>query len=356
MAAIPSELSDVRDKLRAQGTSIPGSARELLSWFKAERRGPLVNAYIRAALDELRLVTEPDFETVNIDAPLAFKWTPDVPAGSSNGTGEAPTPSLAISDHTILEDSSSKKREDPTLRVRILSAAIRYPIVVAPEDPKTKATTLMLSKDFSQLPVFGNHKLHGAISWRSIGRRLVLGAKVTRVSECVEDPIEIRSDTPLLQAIELITKSDYALIIDEGRRLVGLVTTADVSREFRTLSEPFLLLREAENYIRNLLESRFSIQDLKQFRDPNIKREIYSVADLTLGEYLRALADDGTWAQLQLPVDRKFFVNSLDQIRSIRNDVMHFDPDPIESSRLTMLTDFVRLLQALGECVPDTVK
>ena len=74
--------------------------------------------------------------------------------------------------------------------------------------------------------------------------------------------------------------------------------------------------------------------------------------DLSLGEMLRALERDLGWNELRLPLDRDLFMQSLQVVRTIRNDVMHFDPDPIESERLDTLNDFVRLLQALGECSP----
>ncbi len=46
-------------------------------------------------------------------------------------------------------------------------------------------------------------------------------------------------------------------------------------------------------------------------------------------------------------IDRNIFISKLDEIRRIRNDVMHFDPDGVAESDLAMLQDFVRFLQDL---------
>ncbi len=339
MANIPHALKEFRESLAA-GRNSEVSPRTVVGWFGSGRRSALINSYIYAALAQVGLRAIEDFESINLDAPLTFELL------------EVPVPDETPLETQSRESAQTRKRDDPTLRVQVLSAAIRYPEIVLPTAPLSRAITIMLAKDYSQLPVVGNHKLSGAVSWRSIGRRLSLGARAAVVSDCLEDAAEIRLDTPLLSAIEQITKTEFALIVDSSRHLKGLVTTADLSREFKTLSEPFLLLRETENYIRTLMADAFTLDELQSFRDPNIRRNIVSVDDLSLGEMLRALERDLGWRKLQLPLDRDLFMKSLQVVRTIRNDVMHFDPDPIESERLNTLIEFVRLLQALGERSP----
>jgi CBS domain-containing protein len=339
MPNIPNALKEFRESVAA-GRNGEVSPRTIVGWFGSERRSALINSYVHAALAQVGLRVLEDFESVNIDAPLTFELL-EIPERDE-------TPQET--DHQ--ESAQTRKRDDPTLRVQVLSAAIRFPEVVLPTAPLSRAITIMLAKDYSQLPVIANHKLRGAISWRSIGRRLSLGAQATVVSDCLEDAAEIRLDTPLLSAIEQITRTEFALIVDSSRQLKGLVTTADLSREFKTLSEPFLLLRETENYIRTLMADAFTLNELQSFRDPKIRRKIASVDDLSLGEMLRGLERDSSWNKLRLPLDRDLFMESLEVVRTIRNDVMHFDPDPIESERLSTLNEFVRLLQALGECSP----
>ena len=339
MINVPDALKEFRARLAA-GEKVDVTPRTVVSWFGSERRSALINSYIQSALAQVGLRVVDDFETVNLDATLTFDLI------------SSAAPSETAQHLDLAEQSPTRKRDDPTLRVQVLSAAIRYPVTVLPTAPLSRAVTIMLAKDYSQLPVVVNRKLHGAVSWRSIGRRLSLGAHATNVSDCVENASEIRLDTPLLSAIEQITQTEFALIVDSTRQLKGLVTTADLSREFKTLSEPFLLLRETENYIRSVMADAFTLDELQSFRDPNIGRKIESVDNLSLGEMLRALERDESWSKIRLPLDRDLFIENLQVVRTIRNDVMHFDPDPIESERLVILNEFVRLLQALGDYGP----
>jgi hypothetical protein len=74
---------------------------------------------------------------------------------------------------------------------------------------------------------------------------------------------------------------------------------------------------------------------------------VEAISDLSFGEYLRLLEKDDRWAKLGLSLDRKTFCNNLDEVRKIRNDVMHFDPDGVPTSDLEKLRDFARFLQRL---------
>jgi len=50
-----------------------------------------------------------------------------------------------------------------------------------------------------------------------------------------------------------------------------------------------------------------------------------------------------------LGVDRVVFGKGLDEVRRIRNDVMHFDPDGLSDEDLATLRRFVQFLQGLRE-------
>jgi hypothetical protein len=112
------------------------------------------------------------------------------------------------------------------------------------------------------------------------------------------------------------------------------------------LGEPFLILGEIENHIRILIEGKFTKQDLAEARNPtDAGREIESVSDLTFGEYVRLLENPDRWDKLDLALDRVTFVKDLEEVRIIRNDVMHFDPEGIDDGDLKKLRDFVAFLQ-----------
>lgn len=106
---------------------------------------------------------------------------------------------------------------------------------------------------------------------------------------------------------------------------------------------------EIENYIRKMLQDNFTIEELKAACDPTAAdRDIQCVSDLTLGEYLRLIANPDNWNKLAISVDRELFIKRMDEVRNIRNDVMHFDTDPVVETDLVKLRDFVRLMQRLA--------
>jgi hypothetical protein len=161
---------------------------------------------------------------------------------------------------------------------------------------------------------------------------------------------EVSADTYIFAAIDDIVRHQYALIRDPEKVISGIVTTTDLSLQFRQLGEPFLLLGEIENYIRRMVQDKYTIDELREACDPsNEKREIESISDLTFGEYLRLLENPDRWSKLALSIDRGLFVKQLDEIRQIRNDVMHFDPDGIPDEDVEKLRRFVRLMQDLAK-------
>jgi hypothetical protein len=116
--------------------------------------------------------------------------------------------------------------------------------------------------------------------------------------------------------------------------------------QFQQLGEPFLLLGEIENHVRSFLAGKFSREELATLRDPgDASRPIEDISDLGFGDYLRLLQEPSRWERIRLGLDRKCFIKELDEVRQIRNDVMHFDPDGIGDNDLAALRKFVLFLQ-----------
>jgi hypothetical protein len=170
----------------------------------------------------------------------------------------------------------------------------------------------------------------------------------------MERPHLISADTSLFDAIREIVDNQYVLIRDSTNKIAGIVTTSDLSLQFRQLAEPFLLLGEIENHVRGLVErGEFTKVDLQECCDPSAgEREIDNVYDLSFGEYIRLLENEKRWLQVNLGIDRKIFIADLDRVRQIRNDVMHFDPDPVSDEDLYDLRRFTGFLQKLQSALP----
>ncbi len=167
----------------------------------------------------------------------------------------------------------------------------------------------------------------------------------------MDEAVEIRSDRSLFEALTPIARHDYVLVRNSAdNRISGIITSSDLGQQFRQLAEPFLLIGEIENQLRRLLDGKFSADELQVSRNPDDPgRPIASIADLSFGEYIRVLEEPGRWARIGLKLDRATMKDDLDRVRAIRNDVMHFDPDPPNDDDIRFLRDFSTFLRGLSE-------
>ena len=341
-------LPGIASALRNGESVPPVTVRTFLDWFFAsQRRGRWIVRYIRKRLDELDLRTVPDFESTYLGAEINFELvmpepTRDVPVQVET------VDSVTMSDHTEVR-IVTVTFDDPTYRISKLGAANRRPMSVKPDSSLTEAVTLMMANDFSQLPVMTNERdVKGAVSWKSIGSRLALRKTPMWVRDVMEPHAEVSTDASLFTAIRVIVEHDYALVRSADQRVVGIITTSDLSLQFQQLSEPFLMLGEIENHIRKILGSKFTQEELVSVKDPGDgERTVEAASDLTFGEYQRLLEAPARWAKLNLNLDRAMFIRQLEKVREIRNDVMHFDPDGIEDDALEVLRDFAKFLRVL---------
>lgn len=343
-----SPLEQIRDLLNAGEDGGRVTVRTLIAWFGAERRGVWVEQRVRARLEDAGLETVPDFDIVPLDASVGFrlKTTHDVLAPVPATDLSIGVPCAAVPEPIVQPVLIAGGSEEPAFRVGRLDSAINTPLSVKPDAPLQQVITLMLLHDFSQLPVMQNERdVKGIVSWEVIGSKLAVGSKVSTAADCMRPHHEVGSHESLFKVISQIVEHSCVLVRDETRVVTGIVTTADLSLQFQQLSEPFLLLSEIESHIRALIAGRFTQAELKAVRDPSDSdREISSVSDLTFGEYIRLLESPERWLKTGIKVDRGLFVKELDEIRRIRNDVVHFDPDGIEPKDHARLLKFVQFI------------
>lgn len=309
------------------------SVRRLLGLFGYAKRGRLVNAGIRNALEDNGLRTTPDFESVWIDREISIELDRE----SMNGS------------------ESAVAFDDPTVRIDALAAAHHRPEVVDPDKPLHDATTVMLLNDYSQLPVTKNRrKIRGMITWKSIGSRLSSGVECNLVRHCMNPDVqEVRLGTPLLDAVSAIASHGYTLVRSSTDEIVGIVTTSDLSREFHELASPFLLIGEIEKYLHTLVHGRFTTEELQAALPEGLTAT--GTADLTLGGYCRLLQKPANWDKLRLEFSRELFVDRLEAVRQIRNEVMHFRPDGLDPEKQQVLQGLVAFFRHLARMgVVDT--
>jgi len=151
MSLADGKLKSIRSQIK-KGVAPPRErVRWFLLWFGAERRGWNVVRHIRSKLDHYGLTTIPNFEYPPIDGYISF---------ANAGEQASDTNSATIV-------------PDPTYRIGRLASASSPPVSVKPDSTLQQAVTLMLTNDFSQLPVMTTEReVKGVISWKTIGSRL----------------------------------------------------------------------------------------------------------------------------------------------------------------------------------------
>lgn len=320
----------------ANGSPTTISIRELLSYVDAERRGTRVVADIQQALDRHGLVTEPAFTSGWIDNLVELRSV------SSEDT---------IGDHRLSQvsaDDDAPQSAEMTLSVSSLKSAGAGATSIERNSDLAHARALMLRHDYSQLAVMtGAHRLVGAVSWESMARAAIRNPDFS-LRDATISTRPVAPDDDLIALIPTIVEQGFVFVARPDHTLGGIVTTADLSSQFGTVAKPFLLIGEIERRLRRVLSTYFQPAELADVRDPSdTARSIGSVDDLTLGEIERCVENKENWRRLSWPVDRVEFVSALGEVREIRNDVMHFSPDPLTADQERVLHNFVRWLRVM---------
>lgn len=168
------QLAVVAGQLRTGTPPAPVAVRTFLSWFGIQRRAYYKVRAIRAALKKAGLLTVPDFESAYIDAPMTFALPPVSAAGNiplppvtgTGSSGASASLSVATPEGVAIPAFLGGATADPTYRIGNLAAANNPPIGVKPGASLQEAVTLLLSHDFSQLPVMQTeYAVKGMVSW-----------------------------------------------------------------------------------------------------------------------------------------------------------------------------------------------
>jgi hypothetical protein len=365
--------------------------RRLLALAGAERRGWAIMRRIAEALDDQGLETDPDFRSAWIDGLISIKLkvdpnTEDVSAehvATPNSDmadedeeldpfSEDPCPDVETANEDgedpIADDlnspdgnqgvieipvaapidppSSVMAPGDPVRRISSMASANRGVARVLLSDPLQVATTLMRFEGFSQLAIMQSEReVRGIISWESIAKRSMLQPEPKLVSDCRVDAQVIDADGSLFEALPTIEKFDYVLVRSKEKKITGIVTASDLAVELRSLSYPFMSIGTIEGLIRRKLHPQITVTDLALLEEHSKARIESDVSAMTFGENVRLLERDDIWTRLNVDIDKTQFTKRLLIIRDIRNDVMHFNPDPLGPSQkreLDQMEDFLR--------------
>lgn len=333
----PEEVVALRSDLEA-GNEREESIRTLLAWFGFQRRGVWVSSHVRKVLNDNGITVTPDLDLGWIDSRVVFQL--------ASAEGEVPEETAA--DDPICETERSAFVPE----IGMLEKANTVPASVCRDDKVEKAVSVMLMNNYSQLPVIqGGRNVAGMISWESIGSYYSRHAQqAVYVRDCIQPFVEIVDyNLPLFEVTKKVIASEYVLVRGKDQAINGIITTSDISGQFRELSESFLLVGEIENAVRIILSGVFKRSELQSVLDSSdTERVVSGLIDLTFGEYLRIFQNPSSWEKLNLSLDRQTFCERLDTVRMIRNEIMHFHPDGISPEDVDTLVNTSRFLRELA--------
>ena len=252
----------------------------------------------------------------------------------------------------IINGETFEEKFDPINRLSVLKAAAKTPISISRDASLKKAYHILWKHEFTQVPIMNNEReVLGVVSWQSLAKGLIAGKESDCVKDFMTNDFEIIDDeTPLFDAIKSVIRRGVAFVRDKEKKIKGPVTPSDLSEEFIEQIEPYILLEQIENFIRLILHDKIILEDLlKLLTIEDENRKIESISDMTFGEYLRVIENDEMWDILKLPFVKADFTNELDEIRKIRNGVMHFHPDKISEEDLIQLRKMSKFLMDYNE-------
>ncbi|MGW8439207.1 CBS domain-containing protein [Nocardiopsis sp. NPDC055879] len=231
-----------------------------------------------------------------------------------------------------------------------MAAAHQEIVTVSSTDTVRKAATLMSARNFSQLAVVSaNGICEKAVSWESIGKARLSGSDPQTVAEVATEVPSVALEAPLLEQIPTIFRHGFILVHSGSRKaLKSIITTSDLTLRFGDIARPFLLTEEAERLLRRCVDKTFDLETIAKAVPKQKSQRVRSASDLTLGNYGYLLDMGEAWEKLGWDVDRETFLELLEEMREMRNDIMHFRRGPLKKEEIGKLENFVELMRKLA--------
>jgi CBS domain-containing protein len=325
------------------------TVRELIGMWGARVRDFGVNERVDADLINRGLTTRPDFRAVTLDGTVSVIPTTQMPSDESSAIIEdkKPLPLLApLALPPITADD--EVAWDHGLTIGNLPSASKTVSSVTPDATFAEAITLMIIEDYSQLAVLsGPRNLKGAVSWKSIAKARNANPDA-KLSEAIFRAAEVLYTADLISALPLIQSREFVFVLGADRSVTGIVTVADVVEVYGQMASPFFMIGRIDQRLRRLIEATFLLKKIIALCDPNGERDINRCDQLTMGDYQRILENTDCWDKLGWALDRKLFCARLNEIAQVRNNLMHFNNDPIPDDIVAKLQNFLDLLQEYG--------
>lgn len=232
----------------------------------------------------------------------------------------------------------SSSPEMPALTVAAVSdsAAPLRPALVTAEinDTFRKVKTQILMHRVSRLPVMQRDRLLGVLHLRDIVAYLDQGLADVPVSQHLEVYEDnrcwgtITMSAAFFEAVAALRTKSALLVVDKGRP-VALFTARTVADFTSSYARPFMSLEYLERLLRETLEGLPSEgkRELLLALGKSQDLQEYDVSRFDFATYHEAFSR--MWPSLPLgDLDRLVVLRRLDEIRRVRNCLVHFRQEP----------------------------
>lgn len=135
----------------------------------------------------------------------------------------------------------------------------QQPLTVQSHETVLEAIDRLRAHDYNQLPVVdGQGCCHGeVVTFDTIAQAVLsMDAKPSelRVKDAIKQVDTYSADDDLLTTLHAIQRSDFALIVGEGDKLTGIVTTADTTSYFHRYAGDLMIIEGIEESVKGAIE------------------------------------------------------------------------------------------------------
>jgi len=250
--------------------------------------------------------------------------------GTANPTGSIPRKKILDEKERSLKDLfhliKNVLSEDQTL------------ITFRPEMPVIEALAEMRKHNYSQVPVLKHNEVLGVFSYRSFAENVINLPESERrslsvpVEEFLEDLNYAHVRDEVIAYLDEFELKD-AILVGLENRLQGIITTIDVLRYFYKIASPYIVLREIELSIRELIRISVTDDELEECINRSIKQHYEEInkplptclEELTLHDYVMLLRFKGTWEKFSPTFGKSSSIvyAKLEPLPELRNDIFH---------------------------------
>lgn len=312
------------------------TVRELIELWDVEDRDSEAAVQITSDLANYGLTTVPDFNAVDLDQTVRVLRF-----------GMAQPPAEETSDTT--EETTSGVDEDKGGTIgltlgNLLPSRSRL-VSVTPTSTFDEAITAMELDDFSQLPVLANpFKIHGVVSWKTITKARAQNPEAS-FSDAIDPDVQVFDyDRRLIDVLHVLLEYEFIFVRNHERKIAGVITAADVVQTYHQTATPFILIGEIDRELHQLILDAF---DEARIHDVCVRAGLTfdGLDKMSISHYHAVLGNAECWKELGWRLERKRLVNRLNEIREVRNRVMHFSKDAVREGDLDMIQNFLRTIR-----------